>query len=167
MVNIQIKETMKLYGLIIVEVLFAMVFNGKKIVTLCGSTRFKDIYDELNAEYTKGGIIVLSCGWWDHKNPDGSEKDEEFKELMDDLHLVKIELSDFIYVINKDGYVGKSTIKEILHAIKHGKKIIYHEPGHVIVETNSGGYTNYKCLKCNIEVGQRKTLELMDCAYCV
>ena len=37
-------------------------------------------------------------------------------------------MSDEVFVINKDGYIGESTRNEIEYAKKQGKKISYLEP---------------------------------------
>jgi len=37
-------------------------------------------------------------------------------------------MSDEIYVINKNGYIGESTKGEIEYAIKTGKRVDYLEP---------------------------------------
>ena len=37
-------------------------------------------------------------------------------------------MSDEIFVINKDGYIGNSTRSEIQYAIEHGKAVKYLEP---------------------------------------
>ena len=47
--------------------------------------------------------------------------------LLKNEHLKRIELSDAIYVVNIDGYIGDSTNLEIEYANKLGKEIIYHE----------------------------------------
>ena len=51
---------------------------------------------------------------------------EQLKNIKDG-HLKRIELSDAIYVINKDNYIGESTKSEIEYAKKLGKEIIYFE----------------------------------------
>jgi len=55
------------------------------------------------------------------------EKTEEQLEKLKEAHFKRIELSDAIYVINKDNYIGKSTKLEIEYAQKLGKEIIYLE----------------------------------------
>jgi hypothetical protein len=47
--------------------------------------------------------------------------------MLDDIHKRKIDMSDEIYVINKNGYIGESTKSEIEYAIKTGKKVDYLE----------------------------------------
>ena len=48
-------------------------------------------------------------------------------EILGKLHKRKIDVSDAIYVVNIDGYIGNSTKSEIEYALKHGKEVIYHE----------------------------------------
>ena len=49
------------------------------------------------------------------------------KEMLDDMHKRKIDMSDSIFVINPGGYIGESTKLEIINAIEHGKKVDYIE----------------------------------------
>jgi len=61
----------------------------------------------------------------------GKEYEEvtpEIKDMLDRVHKRKIELSDSIFVLNKDGYIGKSTHSEIEYAKSLGKEIIFLEP---------------------------------------
>ena len=44
------------------------------------------------------------------------------------IHKQKIDMSDEIYVINKDGYIGESLKDEIQYAIENKKKVTYLEP---------------------------------------
>ncbi len=97
-----------------------------EVVTLCGSTKFKDEFIKIQKELTLKGYIVISVGFFEH-----SEEDEVWlegtKELLDDMHKRKIDMADTIFVINKDGYIGKSTESEIEYAKKSGKNIKYLE----------------------------------------
>lgn len=43
------------------------------------------------------------------------------------MHKKKIDISDAIYVVNIDGYIGSSTRSEIEYAKNNGKEVIYHE----------------------------------------
>jgi len=92
--------------------------NGAKIITLCGSTRFKAEYEYINKELTLAGWIVLSCGVFKDKDI----IDEEKKEL-DRLHLKKIDMSDAIFVIDQNEYIGESTKKEIYYAQQKNKEV--------------------------------------------
>lgn len=96
------------------------------IVTLCGSTKFEEEFRQINEFLTLRGDIVLAPGVFGHSR--GISLKKEQKEKLDKLHKKKIEMSDAIYVINKDGYIGKSTQSEIEYAQEHGKKIMYLEP---------------------------------------
>lgn len=94
------------------------------IVTLCGSTRFKEDFERVNRELTLAGDIILSPGVFGHAG-DTFTKDQ--KKMLDELHKQKIDMSDAIFVINKGGYIGDSTRSEIEYAKKTGKLITYLE----------------------------------------
>ncbi|MDQ2087955.1 hypothetical protein RBH29_16115 [Herbivorax sp. ANBcel31] len=99
-----------------------------KVITLCGSTRFKDEFLKVQKELTLGGHIVISVGFFEHA--DSEFKDvitPEIKVMFDDMHKRKIDMSDGIYVINKNGYIGESTKGEIEYAIKTAKRVDYLE----------------------------------------
>ena len=96
-----------------------------KVITLCGSTRFKKEFEEMNKRLTLEGNVVISVGCFGHA---GDEFTDVQKEMLDDIHIQKIEMADEIYVINKDSYIGKSTRAEIEYAKKLGKKVNYYEP---------------------------------------
>ena len=95
-----------------------------KVITLCGSTRFKDDFERVNRELTLMGNIVISVGAFGHN---GDTFTEEQKVMLDDMHKRKIDMADAIYVINKNGYIGASTKSEIKYAIAHGKQVIFME----------------------------------------
>lgn len=97
----------------------------RKTITLCGSTKFKDDFMKKQQELTLEGWIVLSVGVFGHA--DKVEITAEQKEELDRIHKDKIELSDAIYVINRDGYIGNSTKSEIKFAREKGKTIYYME----------------------------------------
>lgn len=93
-----------------------------KIVCLCGSTKFRDEFMKANFEETMKGNIVLSVGFFMHSDQGYILREDE-KELLDDLHKRKIDISDEILVINVGGYVGDSTRSEIQHAQSTGKEV--------------------------------------------
>jgi len=95
-----------------------------KVVTLCGSTKFKTEFEAKNRELTLAGNIVISVACFGHS---GDTFTDEQKVLLDEIHKRKIDLADAIYVINKDGYIGASTRSEIEYAKAHGKEIIFME----------------------------------------
>ena len=100
------------------------MIGNYKVITLCGSTRFKEDFERVNRELTLMGNIVISVGCFGHS---GDTFTEEQKVMLDDIHKRKIDMADAIYVINKDGYIGSSTKSEIQYALRLGKQIIYME----------------------------------------
>ena len=97
-----------------------------KVVTLCGSTRFKDEVIEAQKRLTLAGNIVISVGLFGHSGDDEVWA-EGTKEMLDDMHKRKIDMADEIYVINVGGYIGSSTKSEIEYAKKTGKTVKYLE----------------------------------------
>ena len=100
------------------------MIGNYKVITLCGSTRFKEDFERVNRELTLLGNIVISVGCFGHSGDTFTEKQ---KVMLDDIHKRKIDMADAIYVINKDGYIGDSTRSEIKYAIAHGKQVILME----------------------------------------
>lgn len=92
----------------------------RPVVTLCGSTRFKEDFLTVQKELTLKGYIVFSVGLFGHSG-DNEVWENNMKEQLDDLHKSKIAMSDMIFVINKDGYIGSSTQSEIEWAQKLNK----------------------------------------------
>ena len=109
------------------------MIKNYKIITLCGSTKFKEEFIKVQKELTLQGNIVLSVGLFGHSGDSEvwENMDEgtltKTKEMLDDMHKRKIDMSDEIFVINVDGYIGESTKSEIEYANKMGKKISYLE----------------------------------------
>lgn len=94
-----------------------------KIITLCGSTRFRKEFEEINKKLTIQGNIVISVGWFSHSDDEAPTEDQ--KKLLDEVHIKKIDISDEIYVIDVNGYIGESTKREIEYAELKGKGIRY------------------------------------------
>ncbi len=98
-----------------------------KVVTLCGSTRFKEEFFKAQKELTLQGCIVISVGLFGHSGDD-EVWTEGTKEMLDDMHKRKIDMADEIFVINVGGYIGQSTRSEIEYAEKNGIAVRYLEP---------------------------------------
>jgi len=104
-----------------------------EVVTLCGSTRFKDEFYKEQKRLTLEKKIVISVGVFGHSGDEEvwENMDEgtmtKTKEMLDDMHKRKIDMADSIHVINVGGYIGESTRSEIEYAKKTGKKITYLE----------------------------------------
>lgn len=90
------------------------------VVTLCGSTRFKEEFHEVAEEFTKHGFVVLypSCYNRDDDN------DPALKDTLVSVHKQMIGMSDAIIVINKNDYIGESTKSEIAFTESLGKKVV-------------------------------------------
>ena len=96
------------------------------VITLCGSTKFKDDFIRVAEDLERKGNMTINLAVFTHAN--GYSISEEDKKMFDLIHRQKIDMSDMIMVINKDGYIGESTRSEIEYAKEHGKEILYMEP---------------------------------------
>ncbi|WBB73254.1 hypothetical protein O7602_26810 [Micromonospora sp. WMMD1128] len=99
--------------------------TAPRVIVLCGSTRFRDAFHEVNHRLTLGGHIVLAPGVFGHA--DGTQLTAEQKTALDALHLRKIDLADEVIVVNPNGYIGDSTRAEIAYAHRTGKPVGYLE----------------------------------------
>ena len=103
------------------------MIGNYKIITLCGSTKFKDEFIAEQKRLTLEGNIVISVGLFGHSG-DNEVWSEKTKPMLDDMHKRKIDLADEIFVINVRGYIGSSTRNEIRYAILTNKPVKYLEP---------------------------------------
>lgn len=95
-----------------------------KVITLCGSTRFKKEFIKAQKDLTLQGNIVISVGLFGHSG-DNEVWTDDTKEMLDDMHKRKIDMADEIFVINVNGYIGESTKSEIEYASRNGKTVRY------------------------------------------
>ncbi len=109
------------------------MIGGYPVITLCGSTRFKNEFMDIQKRLTLEGNIVISVGLFGHSGDQEvwENMDEgtltKTKEMLDDMHKRKIDMADSIYVINVGGYIGDSTRSEIEYAKNQGKEVKYLE----------------------------------------
>ena len=107
-----------------------------KVITLCGSTRFKDAFMQAQKKLTLEGTIVISVGLFGHSGDsevwEGMSEDTltATKRMLDDMHKRKIDMADEIFVINVGGYIRSSTKSEIEYAHTTGKPVRYLEELH-------------------------------------
>ena len=95
-----------------------------KVITICGSMRYTKEMMKISEELElKKGYAVIQCIY----NVDGNKYEGLNASMLDKIHKKKIDISDAIYVVNINGYIGDSTKQEIAYARKHHKEIIYHE----------------------------------------
>lgn len=125
-------------------------FNGPapRIVCLCGSTRFYDEFQRVSHSLTMTGCIVLSVEVYPHASAEhghggGVGHDSVEKVALDELHKRKIDLADWVLVLNVGGYIGKSTRSEIEYAERIGRPVHYVEraeptPGQCTLSNHDG-----------------------------
>lgn len=100
-------------------------YNKYKIITLCGSVKFKDEFLKIQEKLTLEGNIVFTPNFFNSTKKEDISK--ETKKMLDGMHKQKIDMSDEILVINVGGYIGESTSNEISYAEGKGKKVTYLE----------------------------------------
>lgn len=102
-----------------------------RVITLCGSTRFKEAFLKTQKHLTLEGNIVISVGFFSQTDDiwNGMTEEEISEKLLmlSDMHKQKIAMSDEIFVINVGGYIGESTLSEIEYAKSIGKEVRYLE----------------------------------------
>jgi hypothetical protein len=101
------------------------------VVCICGSTRFEEETKMMAELLTLKGQIVLMVNCWSKKDKLHDPKnaiDEATKAKLDAIHKEKIRMSDYVLVMNVNGYWGKSTQSEIEYAQKIGIPVEYLEP---------------------------------------
>lgn len=111
------------------------MMNGRLVLTLCGSVRFKPTFEEVCEDLSAKGIVILTLALWGEGKLGYVGDDHSLKEVLEEEHFARIDLSDGIYVIDcginkNDGewesHLGNSTLKEIAYAEKQHKSIQFH-----------------------------------------
>lgn len=110
------------------------------IVCICGSTKFADEHAiarwELEKDGRHIGLMINYLPKW-YAVGEGLEGSDHYgesagcKEALDELHKRKIDLSDWVFVINTNGYVGESTAEEVEYARAHGKPVKWMYPDQI------------------------------------
>lgn len=96
-----------------------------KVITLCGSLRFKEEMMKVAMDLELQGNCVLTPVY-----PVGEDKDdmtEEEAKILDDMHRYRIDLADTVYIVNVGGYIGNSVRSEIEYSKEKNKEIMYLE----------------------------------------
>ena len=94
-----------------------------KIITLCGSLKFKKEMMEIAEKMALDGNCVLTPVYPVLEN---YKRTDRQLELLKEAHFKKIELSDAILVVDVNKYIGESTRLEIEYAKNLSKEIIYY-----------------------------------------
>lgn len=95
-----------------------------KIITVCGSLRFKDEMVKISEKMELKGNCMLTPIYPAKANKDDYTEEEVI--MLDKMHKEKIKLSDAILVVNVNNYIGNSTKSEIEFAKSLNKEIIYY-----------------------------------------
>lgn len=103
------------------EIPGVVIDKGTKIICIIGSMKFYDIMLSEAAEIHKLGHIVLLP----FKDTSDMPSKDQLK-IFDTTIREMIKMSDIVYVINKDGYIGESVKGEINYATSLEKKIVYY-----------------------------------------
>ncbi len=96
------------------------------VVCLCGSTKFKKEFEIVARNETMKGRIVLTLAVF--SQTDGDPLTDEQFTMLRHLHRHKIKMSDEIFVVNVDGYIGESTREDIEFASSSNMRIEYLVP---------------------------------------
>ena len=94
-----------------------------KIITLCGSLKFQHEMMIIAEKLALEGNCILTPTFPVLENIEMTK--EQILKLKD-AHFKRIELSDAIFVVNVNNYIGNSTNLEIEYAKKLKKEILYY-----------------------------------------
>jgi hypothetical protein len=144
------------------------MIGNYKVITLCGSTRFKDEFMAAQKRLTLAGNIVISVGVFGHSG-DADVLSEETKEMLDDMHKRKIDMADEIYAINVGGYIGSSTRSEIDYAKEHRKNVHYleeEEPPEEVQEVKNGKWMDGSVFLWKSKDESAKGFHTATCSNC-
>ncbi|WP_322181125.1 hypothetical protein [Neglectibacter caecimuris] len=98
-----------------------------KIITICGSLRFQQEMLEAAEKLELRGNCVLAP-IYPVRRGENAYTEEELSTL-NAMHREKIRLSDAVFVVNVNGYIGSSTKSEIEFAESLGKEVLYYAGG--------------------------------------
>ncbi len=93
------------------------------VICLCGSTKFKKEFERVARDETLKGRIVLTLAVF--SQADGHPLTDEQFTMLRHLHKHKIKMSDEIFVVNVDGYIGESTREDIEFAKANNMRVEY------------------------------------------
>ena len=98
--------------------------NKYKVITLCGSHIFREMFNVIKRELTMQGYIVIDPYIFDQDIEHDKQFVEQNQDLLITAHEKRILMSDGIYVINVGGYTSENVEHEIQFAIDHGKFVM-------------------------------------------
>jgi len=95
-----------------------------KVITICGSIKFIEEMKYLAEKLELENNCVLSVIYPTKNKECYTEEEIHFLQKG---HLKRIDISDAIFVVNKNGYIEEAVREEIEYAKRKNKKIIYLE----------------------------------------
>lgn len=98
--------------------------NKVKTVTICGSRRFMDEILKAKMDFERMFYIVHTPNFSFTKD-DLEEFTDEQLDMLHEVHYTKMRNSDFVYIVNVDGYIGSDTMREVDYAKEHNMEIRY------------------------------------------
>ena len=94
-------------------------------LTLCGSARFEPYWHEANKQLGLAGHICYSLMTFPSIEGNKTWYTPDQKWTLDLAHLAKIEESDGVVMLNIDGYLGESSLRELQWARMRQKRIFW------------------------------------------
>jgi len=95
-----------------------------KVITICGSIKFIEEMKCLAEKLELENNCVLSVIYPTKNKECYTEEEIHFLQKG---HYKRIDISDAIFVVNKNGYIGEAVREEIEYAKRKNKEIIYLE----------------------------------------
>ncbi len=100
------------------------------VVLLIGSTKFKDVFLEVEEKLALKGYLVFTPSVY-NQSGEVPGCGVEIKKILDTAAKMKVCRSDIVIVIDKDCYIGSSTKKQIEWAELLNKPVLYYSHGDV------------------------------------
>ncbi|MEE8113261.1 MAG: hypothetical protein V3T23_02790 [Nitrososphaerales archaeon] len=122
-----------------------------EIVCLCGSSRFVGEIAVKAWELEKQGILVLGMHLlpsWYTEVGDHLAEHEGVAEILDELHLRKIDTADRVLVMNVNGYIGERTAIEIEYAQSLDKPVQWLVGWDLSRPNLSENGLDFECMMC-------------------
>lgn len=95
-----------------------------KIITICGSIKYKKEMMQISEKLALEGNCVITPIFPTRQNVE--DYTEEEIQTLGKMHKEKIRISDAIFVVNVDNYIGNTTRSEIEYAKSLNKEILYY-----------------------------------------
>lgn len=90
---------------------------SNNVVTITGSMKFYEDMIKVGEELSMNGVV----GLFSFKDLNEDNITDDAKKMHEKIYKQKIDMSDKLFVVNKDGYICKSIKNEILYAINAKK----------------------------------------------